>query len=101
MNNELNNNIGSPILFYVWGDREQGSKLNQDRYEVFVDGEYVGDKVLYAQNEDESSVADFLEKQGYDQVKVEKDGDHIIVHSHDHDEAAKMRHALEVYLNNR
>lgn len=103
MNNHLNDNLGTPIFFAIWGndDDDKAQKLNEDRYEVFVDGHYIGDKVLYTQYEDESTIADFLETQGFADIRVEKDGDHIIVRSHNKEEAMKMTRAIEVYLNNR
>ena len=102
VNNYLNDNSGTPIFFAIFGmNDDRAEKLNEDRYEVFVDGHYIGDKVLYTQHEDESTVADFLKNQGFSDVRVEKDGDHIIVHSHNREEAMEMNRALEVYLNNR
>ncbi|MFN7252036.1 MAG: hypothetical protein ACK4M9_14745 [Anaerobacillus sp.] len=104
MINSSNNNFGNlgvPLFFNLRDDALDTTKLFEDRYEVFVEGKYVGEKALYAQNEDIHDVADFLEKQGYENVQVELNGDHIIVHADNSGEAEKMRQALEVYLKNR
>lgn len=100
----LNNQSGSaiPIFFYLRGGiDEEVTKLTEDQYDVFVDDKYVGKKTLYTQNEDFHDVADFLERQGFQNIEIELNGDHIVVHADDAQEAEKMRQALEVYLNNR
>lgn len=94
------NNIGLPIFFNVRGE-DDSTNLVEDRYQVFVEGQYVGDKTLYTQAEDTNDVADFLKKEGFENAEIELDGDHIIVHSENHQEAMKMRQVLEVFLKNR
>ncbi|MCT8140044.1 hypothetical protein H1D32_21545 [Anaerobacillus sp. CMMVII] len=95
-------NIGVPVFFTTRDNNNQDTtKLFEDRYEVFVEGKYVGEKTLYAQNEDFHDVGDFLERQGFQNVEVELNGDHIIVHADNGEEASRMRQALEVYLKNR
>lgn len=94
-------NLGIPLFFNLRENDQDTTKLFEDRYEVFVEGKYVGDKTLYAQNEDFHDVADFLEKQGFQNVEVELNGDHILVHADNSSEAEKMRQALEIYLSNR
>lgn len=101
MNNSSNNNITIPLFFNLRDEEQVATKLSEDSYDVFVNGMYVGEKTLYAQNEDFHAVGDFLEQQGFNNVEVELNGDHIVVHADTRDEAERMRQALEVYLNNR
>ncbi|RXJ02761.1 hypothetical protein DS745_05465 [Anaerobacillus alkaliphilus] len=100
----LNNStgMGIPIFFFTrGGGLAEDVKLNEDSYEVFVEGQYVGDKTLYAQNEDFHDIGDFLERQGFQNLEIELKGDHIIVHADNDDEKKQLRQALEVYLKNR
>ncbi len=99
--NSHSNNVAFPIYFNIQEQELDTTKLSEDRYDVFVEGKYVGEKTLYAQNEDFHVVGDFLEKQGFKNIEVELNGDHIVVHAADQSEAEEMRRALEVYLNNR
>lgn len=96
------NGFGIPVFFFTrGGGLAEVVKLNEDSYEVFVEEQYIGEKTLYAQNEDFHDIGDFLERQGFKNLEIELKGDHIIVHANDHDEKARMRQALEVYLKNR
>lgn len=101
INNGNNLGFGIPLYFSIRGVEQDTAKLSEDRYEVFVEEDYIGDKSMYAQNEDFHAICDFLEKQGFSNVEVELDGDHIVVHTDSHSQANEMRKALEVYLNNR
>lgn len=94
-------NLGIPLFFNLRENDQDTTKLFEDRYEVFVEGKYVGDKTLYTEKENFHDVADFLEKQGFQNVEVELNGDHILVHADNSGEAEKMRQALEIYLSNR
>lgn len=95
------NNVGLPVYFNIAEQNLDSVKLSEDRYEVFVDGKFVGEKTLYAQNEDFHDVGDFLNKEGFNNVQIEQNGDHILIHAANHNEAVSMRKVLEVYLKNR
>ncbi|KAA0546179.1 hypothetical protein FZW96_17650 [Bacillus sp. BGMRC 2118] len=75
------------------------TKLNHDRYDVYVNGEFVGHKTLLTQSETIGDVNDFLQTQGYQKFEAKLDGDHYDVQV-DEDEAA-VKEALQIYLQSR
>ncbi|WP_139193152.1 hypothetical protein [Anaerobacillus alkalilacustris] len=93
--------VGFPIFFNVVGGDVDSLKLSEDRYDVYVEDNYIGEKSLLAQNEDFHVIGDFLERQGFENVQVDLNGDHIVVHASNNEEAANMIKALKVYLSNR
>ncbi|WP_223703003.1 hypothetical protein [Sutcliffiella deserti] len=78
---------------------DTSSKLAHDRYEVYVNGDFVGQKTLLTTREDVTSVNEFLHAQGYNDFKTNLDGDHYNI------EATKkereLKHALQIYLHSR
>jgi len=99
----LQNNgmIGVPIFFGYLGNNEGDAKLNEDRYEMFVNGEYVGEQTLYTDIEDATDISDFLDKQGFHDVQMDVEGDHIMIHCSNESEANKVEEVIRVYVHNR
>lgn len=79
--------------------QDNDTKLNHDRYEVYVNGDYVGQKPLLTASEDISSVNDFLHAQGYNNFIAQLDGDHYNIQS-DHKDH-ELKQALKIYLHSR
>ncbi|MCH1626162.1 hypothetical protein [Fredinandcohnia quinoae] len=75
-------------------------KLNEDRYEVFVNGDFAGQKTLRNQSDSVTDVDDFLRKEGLTSFTTNLDGDHYQIEA-ENDEGAKIKAALEVYFQNR
>jgi hypothetical protein len=82
-------------------DSDADMKLNHDRYDVYVNGEFVGHKTLLTQSEDITDVNDFLQAQGYQQFQGNVDGDHYKLQSEDESISAGMKEALHIYLQSR
>jgi hypothetical protein len=80
------------------GIGELDMKLNHDRYDVYVNGEYVGNKVLLTQSEDITDVNDFLKTQGFKHFEGRLDGDHYDLHVEDEQNLNEMKEALQIYL---
>lgn len=93
--------MGFPVFFRFLDMDEEGTKLHQDRYEMFVNGDYVGNHTLFAEKEDASDISDYLETQGFHQTEVEVQGDHILIHCKNEEEAERIEKALQVYASNR
>ncbi len=74
------------------------SKLNHDRYDVYVNGEFVGHKLLLTESEEISDVDDFLRVQGYKNFNASIDGDHYEIHAENDRE---LYEALQIYLQSR
>ncbi|MFZ3591474.1 hypothetical protein ACOI1C_20170 [Bacillus sp. DJP31] len=74
------------------------TKLNHDRYDVYVNGDFVGHKSLLTESEEISDVNDFLHAQGYQNFQANVDGDHYEIQT---DDEGDMRQALQIYLQSR
>jgi hypothetical protein len=96
--NYANNQNVIPFITGINGDGAP-VKLNEDQYEVYVNGEFVGHKTLKTQGEKISDVDDFLKAQGVTDFSSSLDGDHY--HIQTNDESGTVTDALSVYFNNR
>jgi hypothetical protein len=87
---------------FAFDEIESGadSKLNEDRYEVFVNQEFVGHKTLLNQGDHLSDIDHFLKSQGISSIKASLDGDHYLIETSQEDRT-KASDALKVYFNNR
>ncbi|RSK29467.1 hypothetical protein EJF36_20145 [Bacillus sp. HMF5848] len=77
------------------------TKLSHDRYEVYVDGDYVGQKTLLNQSDDITDVNDFLKGQGHTAFSGVLDGDHYNIQAQSTEEAQQIKDALHIYLQTR
>jgi hypothetical protein len=95
------NNNGNNMLPFINVDIDSNSgvKLNEDQYEVYVNGNFVGRKTLKTQGEDLSDIEDFLRNQGFSDFITSVDGDHYSIHVDYQDD--DISNALSVYFNNR
>lgn len=103
MSNLYNPSQGYPLFFLVGGDisEENDVKLNEDRYELYVNNHFIGSHTMFLQKEDATVISDFLHSQGFKHVNLEVNGDHIIVHTDSQEEAQQMERAIEVFVKNR
>jgi len=89
--------------FFPFSNIQQNSeaevKLNEDQYEVYVNGNYVGQKTLKNQGEKLSDIDDFLRIQGISDFSSSLDGDHYTIQANAQDN--DIANALSVYFNNR
>ncbi|MFB3164249.1 hypothetical protein ABLO26_23105 [Neobacillus sp. 179-J 1A1 HS] len=96
--NSTNGNNMNPFVVTDF-DASAGVKLNEDTYEVFVNGSFVGRKTLKNQGEDLSDIDDFLRNQGLNDFSTSVDGDHYMIKVRNQEE--NFSNALSVYFNNR
>lgn len=95
-----NTNGNNMIPFFVSDlDANAGVKLNEDTYEVFVNGSFVGRKTLKNQGENLSDIDDFLRNQGFSDFTTSVDGDHYMIEAGN--QQKNYSNALSVYFNNR
>lgn len=80
-------------------DQENQVKLNEDKYDVFVNDDFVGQKSLKSQGENLSDIDDFLKQQGISDFTASLDGDHYKIKTDGSN--AEIAGALNVYFNNR
>lgn len=76
-------------------------KNKQDRYDIYVNKDYVGQKMMFAQNEEIYDVEDFLKEQGVNDFQTELDGDHFHFQTDNDAESQAMKEVLGVYLQSR
>lgn len=79
---------------------DQNVKIAQDRYEVYVNGEFVGKKVLLTQTDDIQDLESFLHNKGFANFTAAVDGDHFTISVPD-DSAHPIKETLQVYLDTR
>jgi hypothetical protein len=97
---DRNNNGNNMLPLTNVDSGSNGSvKLNEDQYEVYVNGTFIGRKTLKTQGEDLSDIDDFLRNQGFSDFTTSVDGDHYKIHVDHKDD--DMANALSVYFNNR
>lgn len=72
------------------------SKLAHDRYDVYVNGDFVGQKTLLSPREDVTSVNEFLHTQGYNDFITHLDGDHYNIQTTKREN--ELKQALQIYL---
>jgi hypothetical protein len=99
----LGNNdfIGLPVFFRYFSGNGTDMKLEEDRYDLFINGEHIGQHTLYAEKEDVTDISDFLDLQGFHHVQMDVEGDHILIHCGNKAEADQIEEALRVFITNR
>ncbi len=75
------------------------TKLEHDRYEVFVNNKLIGHKTLQNQGEQLSDIDDFLKQSGYNDFSAYQEGDHYLINAKGQDQ--EIVNALQVYFQNR
>ncbi|MFC0470078.1 hypothetical protein ACFFHM_05965 [Halalkalibacter kiskunsagensis] len=86
-----------PLLGLFHTDSES-VKDAHDAYDVYVNEEYVGKKILITESEEVEDVVDFLKKQGVQNISADLNGDHYVIRTKDEDH---VKHILDTYLQNR
>lgn len=98
----MNNLNTTPSFIGVSGDQhEQEDKLYHDSYEVFVNGDYVGNKILLTQVERLSDVDQHLKANNFNNFKVETIGNRVDIKTDDLSEARRIKQNLNIHFNTR
>ena len=92
---------GGIIPPYIFNNNNQDNevKLNEDSYDIYVNGDHAGKKSLKNQGEHLSDIDDFLKQQGISEFVSSLDGDHYRIRTEGHER--DIKDALEVYFHNR
>ncbi len=87
-----------PLAMIADFDREEGRKIAHDRQNVYVNGDYVGDKISLTQNDGGvKAIEDYLESRDFQGYKVTQEGDRIYIDVEDEIERENIKNHLEVY----
>ncbi len=70
-------------------------KEGHEAYDVYVNEEFVGKKVLLTQSEEIDDIVDFLKTQGVKNVSTNLEGDHFVINS---EEPENLKQILKTYL---
>lgn len=91
--------VGRGRSFMGLFDDPSGTKIAQDRYDVYVNEDYIGQKFLLTAQESVQDIDDFLKNEGINHFDSYVDGDHYYIKAGE----AKQRveEVLKVYLQNR
>ena len=82
-------------------DEKNESRIDHDSYEVYVNGDYVGNKSLITQGEEISDIDKHLQLEGFKTFDEEVLGNHVDINTNDIEEAKRIKQNLNVYLRNR
>ncbi|HZK33751.1 MAG TPA: hypothetical protein VFD33_00385 [Bacillota bacterium] len=82
------------------GEGSYKSELVDERYHVYVNDSYVGDKISLAQGDGGPyAVGDYLKSRGFNGLDIVNEEETITISTQDNDEAADLKRHLSVYLN--
>lgn len=95
--------LGPLALGYIitdGADAPESNKISHDIYKVFVNSDYVGDKVLLAQNEHMEGLEKYLKNKGFENFSTKLTGNEYVIKPAEGD-SHNMKNILEVYLRTR
>jgi hypothetical protein len=95
MQNSLNN---AGLGLAIPGMENNETKLSEDRYEIYVNNDFVGYKTLYNATDNLSDVDDFVRNQGIQHFRSQLEGDHYYIETEDQ---VRAKDVLHVYCQNR
>lgn len=98
--NMLDNNgfLFLPLAMITDFDMTEGLKTAHDRQNVYVNGDYIGDKISLAQNDGGlQAIEGYLESRGFRGYTLTQEGDQIHINVEDEEEGENIKNHLEVY----
>jgi hypothetical protein len=84
--------------FFLFGRSDTDVKEEHERYDVYVNGDFVGHKILIAQNDNISMVEEHLKENGFNQFESKVEGDHFNLTVKDPDLERDIKENLNLYL---
>lgn len=91
-----NDNLPGAAIAPTEIDENHHSKISNDSYEVFVNDDKVGNKILLTQTDDAKDLNQYLEENGFNHFKVNVLGDSIVIETNERPH--KMKEILSSYL---
>lgn len=99
--NIMNNEGGTfflPVFVNDNDDRLEGGKVSHDYYNVYVNEDYVGDKISVAQGDGEwQAIEDYLKLNNFHNYTITQEGNQVYIDVDDEEESEAIRDHLEVY----
>lgn len=100
LSNNSSNGVNNIFPVGINSEEDNQEKLNEDRYELYVNNEYIGDKTLLNHSDSLKDVDDFIKLQGIEDFSTEVEGDHYHILADSH-VSSQLKGILSVYCNNR
>ncbi len=104
MINDGNGNInGGGNIFFPWffggvREDERSAKIFHDIYHVYVNGDYVGDRISLAQGDGGwQAIDDYLKSRGFQNYEIMREGNRVYVEVLDEAQIDSIRNHLRVY----
>lgn len=76
----------------------QDVKLHHDTYRVYVNHDFVGQKILLSESEQISDIDGYLHGRGFKEFDAQQNGDRYLIAIDDKNEEKRMKENLHVYL---
>ncbi|RXT15254.1 hypothetical protein [Ammoniphilus sp. CFH 90114] len=94
------NTFVSQYLMSVGLDLDDNHQLKQvhDEYDVYVNEDYVGKKILLTQNDTLQDIDHFLKQNGFGEFTADLTGDHYRIMPTNMAESNEMKEQLSIYL---
>lgn len=89
-----------PFFGGLTADEEEDIKNEHDTYDVYVDNDFVGKKILLTENDNINDVLDFVSSQGIKEVTARLNGDHYLIEANNED-IERTKKVISTYLENR
>lgn len=98
----MNGNTGNWSVPFVgdWSD-SQNLKSMHEHYDVYVNGDFIGEKVLVTPSEGIDDVSAYLRRCHFDDFTTDLDGDHYHIYADEPDVAESIKGQLQAYLRTR
>lgn len=95
----MNNGGGWYIPFTGFRSGENDLKSMHDHYDVYVNGDFIGQKVLVSPSEEVDDISSYLHNCHFEDFTASLDGDHYHIQADTNDTANLIKGQLEAYLN--
>ena len=92
-------NIPGAIIASDGMDDNYNLKISSESYEVFVNNDKVGNKILLTQTDNPEDLNDFLKNNGFKDYKLNMSGNRIVIESNERPQ--QMKEILSTYLSTR
>lgn len=92
------NNMNTVGIPFLTNGSDEATKMAHDAYQVYVNNEFVGSKILLAANEEVQDIDNFLKQRGFFDFGSSLDGNRYILQTDDAFQEKKMVENLQVYL---
>lgn len=89
--------MGVPFLMYGGIKELDGVKISNERYQVYVNGDFIGNKDILTQNDDVFDLEKYLTNQGFHDFETKLEGNRFQIKA-GKEQSKHMKDTLNVYL---